>query len=241
MSITIRAIVAINDSPETLRAAGSTSHTQAEDIYRQYLKDRWDEEKGDEEFPEDLDEAKEELLSGVGCMDDSFWFEEILISSPEISELFDAAEIASIHPSPGHLARLSVGINNSRSQNGGPLITSIPQVEPFVSKIEGSQDCPGNDAIPITSEICIHYHDATKMWKIAASCRAGFMNSGQLVAENATAILEDGTQLTSVNVEYHVYQYAFRVRGEVNETYEGWFTREIYLNRLFEHFGLPLI
>lgn len=243
MSFSIRAMVAINDGPETLYAAGSTDANEAEDIYRSMLREQWENENEDEPFPDDLDEAKEGLENGLAGFSNSFWFEEVNISSPQLSEIIEAAELASatINPSTEHLTRLRKAIVDARENSGGPLVEKLPVFQSFDFEIEGSQDCPGEDAIPIKANARIHFHEAKKMWQIADACRSGLMESGLLRVNDAMALDEDGTELNSINVEYQVYKYELRIRGEASETFESWFTKEIFLNRIFEHFELPLI
>lgn len=241
MSYFIRAFIAINDSPETLRAAGSTDIQEGEAIYRKYLEERWMEEKDGEEFPDDLDEAKDELLVGVGCMDDSFWFEEVLINSRELTKILEIASVVSstLNPSTEDLVLLRKALAEGHSLNGGPLVEELPKFPSFVCEIEGSQDCFESDANPITSRIEVNYQEAKKMWQIANFCCEGVMGSGLLDAHNTGAFFADGSELISVGTEYQVFKNTFRVRGETKYTYESWFTKELDLKVLFEHFKFP--
>ncbi|MFX4226370.1 MAG: hypothetical protein ACFHHU_00340 [Porticoccaceae bacterium] len=243
MTHTILTNLAIHDGEETLVVQGSTNFEAAQEMMRKILRERWDAEMGDLPFPEDIEEAKDQLTSGIACFDDSFWLTDVYIQSSELSELVEAAELvaATTKPSSEHLVRLRKALIAASREKGGPLIEELPVFQSFDGEIDGSQDVAHGDAIPLTTKFRIHYHEAQKMAKIAMLCQEGAQHSGQLKADEACALLDEAAELVSTNVEYQVYGKTFRVRGEENETHEAWFSQEISLNDVFKHFELPTI
>ncbi|WP_336107817.1 hypothetical protein [Thalassospira sp. CH_XMU1420-2] len=243
MTFTILANLAIHDGEQTLSVQGSTSFEEAREMMREILRERWNEEKGDEPFPDDIDEAKEQLQTGMACFDESFWLTDVYLQSPELSEMVEAAELvaSTTQPSSEHLSRLRQSIVAARREQGGPLIEELPVFQSFDGEVSGSQDNPFGDAISIKVSHRIHFHEAQKMAKIALLCQEGAQHSGQLIADDAVATDSESNEIGSTNVEYQIYKNTFRIRGEESETYQGWFSEEISLKAVFEHFELPTI